>query len=163
MTDTLQYKSTANNYTSRYYFQLTGNISSEGGAFFTIQHADNTPQSYSFFDTGNINQLIVSDAYVHGVSPQRIRYTLQSFVQTNTEFSDGASISGAANFENTLELVGIELRDAETGEILTNAEITSSSPDNGGQNRIEVVPEPSCGLVALATCGLWMARRQRVA
>lgn len=158
-TDTLSYGGTAVNYNSRYLLNLSGSIfGEEAFNIVTIQHANDPVQRWSFFNPGNYDVQLVSDAYVHGAFAQEIRVTLQSYFQVYTGYhEDGSIIMGTADFDNTLVLGGVELRD-ENGVLLPDGTITSASGTNYG---IIAIPEPSTGLLAFASSVLLMAGWRR--
>jgi hypothetical protein len=159
-TDRLQYGGTATAYTSKYLIRLTGNISGED-AFHQvfIQHGSEPAQEFFFFSNGPIDELLVSDTYVHGGAPQFFTMTMTSYYQVDTSYSSGYEmVSGAADFGNTLELVGVELRNDDTGELLPEGSIVS---DSGFEYSI-VVPEPTSAIamVGIAIMGLLRPRRR---
>lgn len=168
--ETLQYGGSAHDYTSTYRLRLTGSIErddfadtdSEGyyrGAQVTIRlkHGENPTEVWSFREEGNYAFDLFSQTFVHGASPQ----TFFLEVITNTAYRtqtlpDGSTVAGAANFGNTLQVVGVDLRDNVTGEFLANGSITNQV---GESVPIVMVPEP--GAAAIAASALVLARRRR--
>ncbi|MEM6334838.1 MAG: PEP-CTERM sorting domain-containing protein [Planctomycetota bacterium] len=155
-TDTLQYGSTAVNYSSRYGLRLTGNISGDAFHFIELQHADNESETFFFFTEGPYSLDIVSEAYIHGAFAQEFSIRMQSSFQQDSNFAfDG--ITGSAAFGNTLEVIGIELRDADTGTLLDSSDVISSAPDQS--YAVTEVPEPAS--LALVAAGLALATTRR--
>ncbi|MEX2672735.1 MAG: PEP-CTERM sorting domain-containing protein [Phycisphaeraceae bacterium] len=158
-TETLSYGGTATNYTSRYILRLTGNVqSNDGYGIVRINHAGEE-QLITFFSPGNHDQILVSNAFIHGLSPQEFSITLTSGVSFTMEgVSEGNTLSGSANFGSTLELVGIDLRD-ENGNLVSNDVITSAS---GTTYDVVAVPEPgTMALLSVLGVGVALRRRQR--
>jgi len=156
--DRLQYGGTATNYESTYVLRLTGTISGVGGfAAVTIEHGDNPSQTLFFDDPGTYNETIVSRKFTHVNSPQFIRVQLQATADFFPDFSSEGDSASVA-FGNTLELVGVELRDADTGQLLVDETITTESGEGGP---IAIVPEPTS--FALLSAGVWLfaGRRRR--
>jgi hypothetical protein len=152
-TDTLQYGGTATNYTSRYIFRLHGEISGEEAFHFTsLQHASQTSQTWFQSTPGVYDDIIVSEAFIHGSSPQEFRLSMQSIFQPQTQFfEDGTDIFGSVMFGQTLELIGVDLRD-ENGVLAAQGTITSTSGATYNIMDASAVPEPgSSALIVLAT------------
>lgn len=158
-TDTLSYGGTAVGYNSRYLLNLSGSLFGEDAFnIVTIQHANEPVQRWSFFNEGDYDIQLVSNAFVHGAFAQEFTVTLQSYFQVYTGYlADGSSSIGIADFENTLVLGGIELRD-DNGILQPNGTITSAS---GTNYDIIAIPEPSAGLLTLSCSALLLARRRR--
>ncbi len=147
--DRLQYGGTATAYTSRYLLRLTGTISGQRGFAAVILNHGGGPASEFFFDgPGTYDELLVSETYVHGGSPQFFSVTLQTSADLFPEY-DGEGFSSSVAFGNTLELLAVELRDADTGELLLNETVTAES--GGGSVPIQIVPEP--GTAAITAVG----------
>lgn len=171
-TETLQYGGTATNYTSTYLLNLSGRIVRDGlpdtdddgffrGPQVTVRliHANEPAQVWSIREEGDFNLPLVSHAYVHGAAPQ----TFFLEIITNTAWrmeslSNGSTVSGAAEFGNTLTLTGVDLRDATTGAFLANETITT---DAGGTIPVVMVPEPAT--LGLAAAGAMIILRRRAA
>ena len=155
--DTLSYGGEANNYTSSYAFRVTGNLSFAGLAVVTIQHASNAPQQFIFDTPGTIDQVIQTQAWIHGRSPQQLTIKLQASADFFREFAnDGDVIS--ADFGSTLELLGVEIRDADTGELLPEETVSSASG-----NTFAIVPEPTTAtILVLGLAGALCRRSRRV-
>lgn len=129
--DRLQYGGTATSYESTYFLRMTGTIAGEGGfAAVTIEHGDNPSQRFIFDDPGTYNETIVSRKFTHVNSPQFIRVQLQATADFFPDFSSEGDSASVA-FGNTLELVGVELRDADTGQLLVDETITTESGEGG--------------------------------
>lgn len=159
-TQTLQYGGTATNYTSRYLLRLGGTIQGTGRAAVIVEltHAMETPQSWFYEANGSYDLAINSEAYIHGGSPQDFRLSISTLYSFGTAFlDDGSNYSGAANFGNTLEVLGIDLRD-ENGVLQDQGTITS---DSGEMFAIIAVPEPSSFGLLLVAGVVWAARRRR--
>lgn len=157
-TDTLQYGGTAIAYTSRYILNLTGSVSGgEAFVYIAISHGS-SGQSESFFysATGNYNIPINSTAFVGGPNQTFSIRMLTSFQADASYYSDGSNFSGSAAFGNTLELVGVDVRD-ENGILLSATQITGES---GTTYAITAVPEPT-SLALLGLGGLCVLRRRR--
>ncbi|MEM9109373.1 MAG: PEP-CTERM sorting domain-containing protein [Planctomycetota bacterium] len=165
--DVLQYGGTARNYTSRYFLRLTGSFSAEGGGSvqFDITHGDAGTQSFFFdgeSDDGDtigdgltVNELIVTEAFVHGGSPQEIEVSLLAIAETSVENAE-SGFTAFANFGSTLEIVGYELSDTDTGQIITNVGVTTSDGSS-----LPVIPEPTTAAMLGFTGLALMARRRR--
>jgi hypothetical protein len=159
-TETLQYGGTATAYTSRYIMRLTGTISGEG-SYTTIRltHATAPSQFFYYNTPGTYDLTLTSESFVHGLAPQEFSLEIISAVRFSTEFfPDGSNLSGASNFGNTLELIGIELRD-ENGTLAPQGTIASGS---GATYNIIPVPEPSSLMIyGLSALGLSLRRIRR--
>jgi hypothetical protein len=150
--ETLQYGGTATNYNSKYILKFTGRITGNAFAVITLQHAMNSAQTWIFDTPGSYDLTLVSNAFVHGFSPQAFSLTLQSSVNLNPE--NNSPDSGNADFGNTLEVIGIDLRDNDTGTLLTSDSVTGSS---GSSYKIMAVPEPSSFLLLAGVAGVALA------
>lgn len=153
-TETLQYGGTATNYNSRYFLNLSGTVSGEGAfVFVEVDHAT-SGQGFRFFsrETGDFNIPIVTEAFV-GSANQQFSVRLLTSFQVQTDDGGGGSFAGAAEFGSTLEFLGVEVREEESGRLLSASEITS---DSG--TVYAVVPEPATALLVLA--GLPLLRRR---
>lgn len=65
------------------------------------------------------------------------------------------SISGASSFGSTLEFLGVEVREADSGRLLSAAEIAS---DSG--TVYAVIPEPNTAMLAIAGLPLLFRRKK---
>ena len=72
------------------------------------------------------------------------------------DFEDGSDVTGTVSFGNTLELLGIDLRD-ENGNLAPQGSITRES---GEPVAIIAVPEPSA-LSLLVIASTFIIRRRR--
>ncbi len=158
-TETLQYGGTATAYTSRYILRLTGTISGDGSyTTISLTHAT-APSQFFYFDTpGNYDLTLTSESFVHGLGPQEFSLEILSAVRFSTDFyPDGSNLSGESNFGNTLELIGIDIRD-ENGVLAPEGTVTSGS---GATYNIVPVPEPSSlALAGLFAIGLTLRRKR---
>lgn len=157
-TETLQYGGSATSYTSRYIFRVTGNISGEDAfAVLRVKQADDFEELFTFFDSGVVNEMVATDAFVHGGSPQEIQVTLNTQYQPLSEFfSPGDGSSGAAAFGSTVELIGIDVRD-QNGMLLPQGAITSSSGMVIPIVDASTIPEPTSVLLAFVAAGMSLA------
>ena len=155
-TDTLQYGGTATGYTSRYLIRLTGNITGEGASVTVeLAHSSGGRNVFFFSEPGAYDQTLSSEAFVGGPN-QTFSLSLISEFQTSLEIEeDGDTISGSADFGNTLELVAVEVRD-EDGNLLSGSQVTSES---GTSYDIRAVPEPAT--LALLAAGVPLVLRRR--
>lgn len=142
--DMLSYGGEANNYTSSYAFRVTGNLSGTGFAVVTVQHASNAPQQFIFDTPGTIDQEIQTQAWIHGRSPQQLTIQLQASADFFPDFDFDGDVA-SADFGSTLELLGVELRDADTGELLSSETVSSASG-----NTFAIVPEPGTAMILIA-------------
>lgn len=157
-TETLHYGGSATSYTSRYIFRVTGNISGEDAfAVLRVKQADDFEELFTFFDSGIVNEMVATDAFVHGGSPQEILVTLNAQYQPLSEFfSPGDGASGAAAFGSTVELIGIDLRD-QNGVLLPQGTITSSSGMAIPIVDASTIPEPTSTLLVFLAAGVSLA------
>ncbi|MBK1833244.1 PEP-CTERM sorting domain-containing protein [Roseibacillus ishigakijimensis] len=157
-TETLSYGGTATNYISTYIMRLTGDVSGVGTfTLVEISHGNEPSQSWFFSDEGSYNNIIVSQAFVHGGAPQEITVRILSSFQQSMEFQpDGDYLGGSANFGNTLEVLGVDLRD-DQGNLLTGETITS---DAGTSYAIIAVPEPCTTILASLAVFAYAVRRR---
>ncbi len=158
--ETLQYGGYANHYNSRYIMRFTGEITGlETLTLVEIQHGNEPKQRWLFTTPGSYDQIIVSNAFVHGSSPQNITVRVMSSYQMDTGiYPDGATIQGEANFGNTLQVLGVDLRDSN-GNLLTGETITGES---GSTYAVIEAPEPSSSaLLGLACMGILFQRIRR--
>lgn len=154
-TQTLQYGGTASNYTSIYALRLTGTISGGGrGAIIVdLQHGSEPAQSW-FFDADGLYDLrILSSAYVHGAFAQEFTLKISTLYSFDMDtLPSGVDVAGGADFGNTLEFVGVDLRD-EQGNLQPPGTITS---DSGQPVSIVAVPEPGSVVIVLLASALAM-------
>lgn len=152
-TDRLQYGGLATNYKSRYVFRVSGAVTgTDGFAVVSIQHGDSGFQTIVFDQPGSFNEVMTSEAFVHGGAPQFFSLGLQASVDPFQEFASSGD-SGSVQFGNTVELLGVELRDADTDVLLLNEVITADSGATSIYTVREGIPEPS-SLVLCVTVGL---------
>lgn len=155
-TDRLQYGGTATNYGSRFLFRLTGRIENPGAfVVVTIQHAAQPAQSFFFTEVGDFNEVVATEAYVHGGGFQDLSVDIQVSADADPMFDFGGDTL-TADFSNTLEIIGFELRDADTNQLLTNEIVTTFA---GGTLPITAIPEPT-SIALLALGGLAFATRR---
>lgn len=147
-TDRLQYGGTATNYGSRFLFRLTGHIENPGAfVVVTIQHAEQPAQSFFFTEVGSFNEVVATEAFVHGGGFQDLSVDIQVSADADPMF-DLSGDTLAADFSNTLEIIGFELRDADTNQLLTDEVVTTFA---GGTLPITAIPEPAA--ITLLTLG----------
>lgn len=158
-TDTLSYGGTAIGYNSRYILNLSGSILGQDAFnYIVLRHANQPVQTWLFSAEGDYNIQLVSNSFVHGTFAQEFSLTLYSYFQSYTGYlTDGETSTGHADFENTLTMVGVELRD-ENGVLQSNGTITS---DSGTAYDIIAIPEPSVALLAVLSSGLLFIKRRR--
>lgn len=165
--DTLQYGGTAKNYNSKYILRLTGTISGTGAfALVETNHQGSSlpvDQQWFFSESGSYNQIITSSVFVLGAgSLENFTMSIISGFNADTSTLLGSSSSGTAAFGNTLELIGIDLRDPDTNELLPQGTVVGSS---GTVYRIidaASVPEPATSaILAMAVLGgvAWRVKR----
>ncbi|MEO0514212.1 MAG: hypothetical protein AAF086_02815 [Planctomycetota bacterium] len=160
-TDTLQYGGTATGYTSRYLLNLTGTITgTEAFVFIEIDHGTSgVSQDILYFEPGTYNINIASDTFVGGPN-QTFSIRLFTSFQASAFFAeDGDNLTGTADFGNTLELVGVEVRDQDTNQLLSADQVVGAS---GESYSVLLVPEPAAA-VLVATGLALLAQRRRSA
>ena len=159
-TQTLLHGGTAVNYTSTYALHLTGTISGNARAAVSISltHASNTPETWFYDAVGNYDLMIYSQAYIHGAFAQDFSLSLNTLYSFGTtSLADGGDYNGAAAFGNTLEVVGIDIRD-DSGRLIRQGTIAS---DSGQSFNIISVPEPSTSLLAFLGVGFFLRRSRK--
>lgn len=156
--DQLRVGGTAHNYYSTWIFNVHGNITGdEAFSFLRVRVGNNDPDTFYYFNPGVVNEQIRVSQYIVGGIPEDVRFELYSIFQPSTQyFDDGATITGGANFGNTVTLEGIEFRDMPGGDLLTGLSVTSASGYG-----YTVVPEPAT-LAGLGLGALALIRRRKV-
>ncbi|TWT48778.1 hypothetical protein [Botrimarina hoheduenensis] len=158
--DTLQYGGTAVGYNSKYIIRVTGTIT-DYNAFASIEltHGMAPPQRWFFGEPGPIDITLVSNSFV-GAANQPFVLELLTGFNADTEFlGDGGFASAAAQFGNTVELIGIEARDA-AGMLLSTTDFTSASGTT--YQILAAVPEPASALMIVVASCLCMAQRRMI-
>ncbi|MDP0490692.1 MAG: PEP-CTERM sorting domain-containing protein [Verrucomicrobiota bacterium JB023] len=155
--EVLSYGGEFTGYQSKYYLQFTGTLTgSDAFTFIELTHGDRS-QTWSFFGEGTYNIPITSETFVHGSFEQTFSLRMFSSFQLYAgDYEDGSSISGTADFGNTLEVIGVDLRD-DTGALRTDITITG---DSGSNYDVVAIPEPS-GSLLLALGSLALLARRR--
>ncbi len=155
-TETLQYGGLAVGYTSRYYLNLSGSVGGIGAfVYVEVNHATSGRAfTYFGFETGDYDIPIETESFVGAANQQFTIRMLTSF-QVDTFDGGTADLSGNASFGSTLEFLGVEVREQDTGRLLAVNEISSDSGTT-----YAVVPEPATALLTLAGVPL-LARRAR--
>ncbi len=157
--DTLHYGGTLQfGYKARYIFHLDGFQSGFGTLADLAFNVDGNPGD-SFFETGqgNINTTWVTQTYeINGITPQNISVQFSTqFVHNTFEVADGSSTSGISDFSSTLNLVGIEVLDANDNPV-TGWTVSSESG-----TVYQAVPEPASIFAITALAALVSKRRKK--
>ncbi|MBC7981373.1 MAG: hypothetical protein H7Y36_12490 [Armatimonadetes bacterium] len=158
---TLQYGGTAVNYTSTYILRLTGSIigGARAAVIIDLTHGSEPAQSWTYDAVGDYDLALFSQAYIHGGAPQEFQLSINTLYSFDTDtLAPGGDFTGSADFGNTLEVVGIDLRD-ELGKLQELGTITS---DSGQVFTITGVPEPSSAILILMACGVASTWRYRL-
>lgn len=158
-TDRLQFGSTATGYTSRYLIRVTGEITAPG-AFVSIdiRNGNGQTESYFFTEVGLINETIATNSVAVTGNQQEFGITVQATAPVFSEFDDEGFSAGAL-FGNTLQVIGLEVRDPE-GALVVNTPEFSITTAGGAAPTITAVPEPASAAL-LAGLGLLAVRRRR--
>lgn len=155
---------TANHYISTFLFHLTGSVdgnANQAYAMVEMVHGMSPTQRW-FFDNFNADEngnfsLDISHSVI--VNTSNLEFSLRLYTNVSflmDQYPDGSDASGSANFGNTLEFVGIDVRDEE-GNHLSDGTITS---DSGASIPIIQIPEPSAALLgAFGFLALLLRRR----
>ncbi|MEM6690063.1 MAG: PEP-CTERM sorting domain-containing protein [Planctomycetota bacterium] len=157
-TDRLQFGGTATGYRSAYKFRVEG-FNSGDGTFTALNVTNSGVSDLFFFDQpGAFSEVVTTQSVFVANDQQLITASLQStfqpFLQSGSEFA------GIASSFQTLDLVGIELRDEVTNEVILDVSVTNST----GSFTVPVIaiPEPSgLALVGTGLCLLTVSRRRR--
>ena len=126
---------------------------------FIVSSIGNNPAELFYTDqTGNLSMdWATMDYAINGNSPQTITIQFDSSFSMSTQnYPDGSTVSGEANFSDTLTLAGIEIVDAN-GNPVSGVTVTSASGTS-----YDVVPEPTavtCLLLAAAVLLIVVRRR----
>lgn len=155
-TDRLQFGGTATGYTSRYLIRVTGEITAPGAfVAINVSNGDGQTESYFYTNVGQINDVIATNSTPVAGDQQNFSITVQATASVSPEF-DFEGVSNAALFSNTLEIIGLEVRD-EVGVLVPTGFVTTSG---GATPTITVVPEPTTAglLVGLSVLAAFTRR-----
>jgi hypothetical protein len=153
-TDKLQYGGTATGYYSTYVFRITGsNANSKSFSLLDISVGSGGNQRFTLFDQGVTDKIIRTTPVFIGTDGLKAEVQLSSFFQPNMkELADGATFSGDSNFANTIEFVGVELRDMD-GNLVTDVPLFGASG-----TVYQPVPEPGTLAIAGGLLALGLTR-----
>ena len=160
-TETLRLATPFNSYTSKYRYLVTGEVTGSAFIFGELKHGTNARSEFSFFAEGQYSKFIESDVFIN-TSPDAQDFSLSLFsgYEAFLEELDGQPLDfGVADFENTLRLVSIELRD-ENGDLIDPSLISTASGTSYNINGPAAVPEPSSLLLLAAVGGGVLVRRR---
>lgn len=156
--DTLQYGGTATGYLASYVFRITGsNENFKSFSLLDVTIGTGAPERFLFMNPGNVDEIVRTAPVFIGQAGQKASVQMNTIFQPNLkELNLGEDLYGDSNFSNTVEFLGLELRDME-GNLVTDVSITGLSGTN-----YQPVPEPATlALIGgLAGLGIWKKRRK---
>lgn len=154
-------------YYSTFRLRLTGSVDGgTSGAYAMVEMSHGTdPLRRWFFDSSNADENgnfeLFIDSTFYNNAPN-MEFSLRIYTQMNVNmegYDDGSTVSGFADFGNTLEVVGVDVRD-ELGNPISGATVTS---DSGQVFDIIQIPEPSSLVMAFGFVVLGLRRSRRAA
>jgi len=141
--DRVLYGGTATGYFASYVLRITGsNENYKSFSLLDINVGGTGNQRFAFYDSGDVDQIFRTTPVFIGQDGLRTTVDMISIFQPNMrELEDGATFSGDSNFANTVQLVGIELKD-EFGNLVTDVDLYGLSG-----TQYQAVPEPGALLL----------------
>lgn len=151
-TDLLQFGGTAVGYKAVYVFGITG-VNSGDSSWSRLSFAiAGNYESFDLDDPGVSNYVLRSQAYDISSSGQTAEVSLSSTFQPQTQsYNSGSTVTGSSDFFNTVQLIGLEVYDAQ-GNLASNVTITGESG-----TQYNAVPEPA----TMSLLALWAWRKRR--
>lgn len=155
--DTLQYGGTATGYLATYVFRITGsNENYKSFSLLDVQVGQADSQRFLFLNPGQVDQVVRTDPVFIGQAGQKASVQMNTIFQPNmSELQLGETFSGDSNFSNTVEFLGVELRDM-AGNLVTDVSIVGMSG-----TQYQAVPEPATMVVLGGLIGLGILRRRK--
>ncbi len=157
--DTLQYGGTATGYMATYVFRITGeNENYKSFSLLDVTVGSGANQRFTFYNPGPVEQIVRTDPVFIGQAGQKASVQMSSIFQPNLkELSLGEDLYGDSNFSNTVEFLGLELRDMD-GNLVTDVTITGMSG-----TMYQPVPEPATMVIVGGLIGLGILKRRKSA
>lgn len=157
--DTLQYGGKATGYLATYVFRITGeNENIKSFSLLDVTVGSGADQRFTFFNPGSVDQIVRTDPVFIGQAGQKASVQMNTIFQPNlSELSLGEDLYGDSNFSNTVEFLGVELRDMD-GNLVTDVSIVGMSG-----TQYQAVPEPATMAVLGGLLGLGILRRRKSA
>lgn len=157
--DTLQYGGTATGYLASYVFRITGrNENFKSFSLLDVTIGSGAAERFLFMNPGNVDEIVRTAPVFIGQAGQKASVQMNTIFQPNLrELALGEDVYGDSNFSNTVEFLGVELRDMD-GNLVTDVSIIGMSG-----TEYQAVPEPATMVVlgGLLTLGILRKRKAK--